>query len=97
MRNELEYELIDTGVFDDDCYFDVFVEYAKAASPEDLLVRLTVTNWDPMWPRCICCPRCGFATHGRGWVAAPTAIWRVIQTSNPHPCAGEANKCEARE
>ena len=37
-RNEMEYELLDTGVFDDDRYFDVFVEYAKAA-PEDILVR----------------------------------------------------------
>src|SRR3954471_14527081 len=40
-REELEYELIDTGVFDDDRYFDVFVEYAKA-EPEDLLVRISV-------------------------------------------------------
>ena len=31
---ELEYELLDTGVFDEDRYFDVFVEYAKA-SPDD--------------------------------------------------------------
>ena len=42
-RQELEYELIDTGVFDDDRYFDVFVEYAKA-TPEDILVQITVTN-----------------------------------------------------
>ena len=35
-REELEYELLDTGVFDDDRYFDVFVEYAKAG-PEDIL------------------------------------------------------------
>src|SRR4026208_2068851 len=35
-RHEAEYELLDTGVFDEDRYFDVFVEYAKA-SPEDLL------------------------------------------------------------
>src|SRR5215813_6699420 len=42
-RNELEYELLDTKVFDGDRYFDVFVEYAKA-SPEDLLVRITVHN-----------------------------------------------------
>src|SRR5678815_3515294 len=35
-RLEFEYELLDTGVFDDDRYFDVFVEYAKA-SPEDVL------------------------------------------------------------
>jgi hypothetical protein len=45
-RNELEYELLDTGVFDDDRYFDVFVEYAKAA-PEDILVRITVCNRGP--------------------------------------------------
>ena len=37
-RQEPEYELLDTGVFDEDRYFDVFVEYAKA-SPEDLLMR----------------------------------------------------------
>jgi hypothetical protein len=42
-RNEQEYELIDTGVFDQDRYFDVFVEYAKE-SPDDILIRLTVHN-----------------------------------------------------
>jgi len=42
-RNDPEFELLDTGVFDDDRYFDVFVEYAKA-SPEDLLVRIEVIN-----------------------------------------------------
>jgi len=45
-KQELEYELIDTGVFDDGRYFDVFVEYAKA-SPEDILVRITVENRGP--------------------------------------------------
>jgi hypothetical protein len=45
-RNELEYELLDTGVFDDDRYFDVFVEYAKA-SPEDLLIEINVHNRGP--------------------------------------------------
>jgi hypothetical protein len=45
-RNDLEYELLDTGAFDDDRYFDVFVEYAKA-SPEEILVRLTVHNRGP--------------------------------------------------
>jgi hypothetical protein len=42
-RNELEYELVDTGVFEGDAYFDVFVEYAKA-SPEDILMAITVVN-----------------------------------------------------
>jgi hypothetical protein len=45
-RKEFEYELLDTGVFDQDRYFDVFVEYAKA-SPEDILVRITVENRGP--------------------------------------------------
>ncbi|HEY7040465.1 MAG TPA: glucosidase [Methylomirabilota bacterium] len=45
-RKDLEYELLDTGVFDDDRYFDVFVEYAKAAA-EDILIRITVENRGP--------------------------------------------------
>jgi hypothetical protein len=42
-RHDPEFELLETGVFDDDRYFDVFVEYAKAA-PEDILLRLTIAN-----------------------------------------------------
>ena len=42
-RHELEYELIDTGVFDDGRYFDVEVEHAKAG-PEDIVCRVTVHN-----------------------------------------------------
>ena len=45
-REEFEYELLDTGIFDDDRYFDVFVEYAKA-EPEDLLIRVSVHNRGP--------------------------------------------------
>jgi len=45
-RLELEYELLDTGIFDDDRYFDVFVEYAKAAA-EDILIRISVCNRGP--------------------------------------------------
>src|SRR5580704_15184853 len=45
-RKEPEFELIDTGVFDGDRYFDVFVEYAKA-SPEDILIKITVCNRGP--------------------------------------------------
>ncbi len=42
-RSEPEYELLDTGIFDNDRYFDVFVEYAKA-TPEDVLCRISVVN-----------------------------------------------------
>ena len=45
-KDQPEFELLDTGIFDDDRYFDVFVEYAKAA-PEDLLMRVTVHNRGP--------------------------------------------------
>ena len=38
-----DYELIDTGVFDQNEYFDIFIEYAKS-SPEDILIKITVTN-----------------------------------------------------
>jgi hypothetical protein len=45
-RTETEYELLDTGVFDDNRYFDVFVEYAKE-SPEDILIQISVHNRGP--------------------------------------------------
>ena len=45
-RTDGEYELIDTGVFDDDRYFDVTVEYAKT-TPEDLSIRIQVVNRGP--------------------------------------------------
>jgi hypothetical protein len=49
-----EFELIDTGVFDENRYWDVFVEYFKAA-PDDILL-----------PHCTCFPNCGSAIRGRG-------------------------------
>ena len=45
-KQEPEYELLDTGVFDEDRYFDVFIEYAKA-TPEDILIRINVINRGP--------------------------------------------------
>jgi len=45
-REEFEYELLDTRAFDDDRYFDAFVEYAKA-DPEDILIRMTARNLGP--------------------------------------------------
>jgi len=45
-KSQPEFELLDTGVFDEDRYFDVFVEYAKA-DIEDILIKITVTNRGP--------------------------------------------------
>ena len=45
-RQDMEYELLDTGIFDDDRYFDVVVEYAKA-EPDDILMLVTAHNRGP--------------------------------------------------
>src|SRR5206468_7189791 len=45
-KQDFEYELLDTGVFDEDRHFDVFVEYAKE-SPRDILIQITVHNRGP--------------------------------------------------
>ena len=45
-REEFEYELIDTGIFNEDRYFDVFLEYAKAG-PDDILIQVTICNRGP--------------------------------------------------
>jgi hypothetical protein len=45
-KHDPEYELIDTGVFDDDRYFDIVIEYAKAG-PKDILIQITVANRGP--------------------------------------------------
>ncbi|MFT6746167.1 MAG: hypothetical protein ACJAZ2_000505 [Glaciecola sp.] len=42
-KQDREYEILDTGVFDDDKYFDVFIEYAKEG-PEDICIKITATN-----------------------------------------------------
>jgi hypothetical protein len=58
-KEQPEFELLDTGVFDDDRYFDVFVEYAKAG-PEDLLMRITVHNRGPESARITVLPQLWF-------------------------------------
>src|SRR5213593_3434507 len=45
-KQDPEYELLDTSVFDDDRYFDVFVEYAKAGA-DDILIRIRAINRGP--------------------------------------------------
>src|SRR5947199_180481 len=45
-RQEPEFELLDTGIFDEGRYFDVFAEYAKAG-PDDILIQITIANRGP--------------------------------------------------
>ena len=64
-RLDFEYELLDTGIFDDNRFVDVDVEYAKAA-PDDIHVRSPCRIAARRRRICICCRRCGSATPG-GW------------------------------
>ncbi len=67
-REEMEYELIDTGVFNDDRYFDVFVEYAKNG-PEDILVRITAANRGPDVAEIHLLPTLWFRNDWSEWIA----------------------------
>jgi hypothetical protein len=64
-----EFELLDTGLFDEDRYFDVFVEYAKAA-PDDILMRVTVHNRGPETAKIFVLPQLFFRNH---WSWKPNA------------------------
>src|SRR5258707_5744644 len=69
LKNEMEYELLDTGVFNDDRYFDVFVEYAKDG-PEDILVRITAANRGPEAAELHLLPTLWFRNDWSAWIAA---------------------------
>jgi len=75
-REELEFELLDTGVFDDNRYFDVFMEYAKE-SPEDILIHITACNRGPEPARLRLLPTLWFRNN---W------SWGK---ENPKPCLRE--------
>jgi Glycosyl hydrolase family 63 C-terminal domain len=85
-----EFELLDTGLFDDDRYFDVFVEYAKAA-PDDVLMQITAYNRgaDPapltLLPQ-LCCRNIWSWSSG---VARPRLIGRPGAVEVQHPDLGE--------
>jgi hypothetical protein len=86
-RHEPEFELGDTGVFDDHRYFDVVVEYAKA-SPDDILIAITLANRGPEAAPSPCCPHSGFEILGRGGAAG-----KGIPID---PVSGRASKATSR-
>jgi hypothetical protein len=67
-RNEMEYELLDTGVFNDDRYFDVFVEHAKDG-PDDMLVQITAVNRGPEQAELHLLPTLWFRNDWAFWIA----------------------------
>jgi hypothetical protein len=68
-RNDMEYELLDTGIFDEDRYFDVFVEYAKGG-PEDILVRISAVNRGPEGATIHLLPTLWYRNDWSPWIAA---------------------------
>jgi hypothetical protein len=67
-RNDFEYELLDTGVFADDRYFDVFVEYAKDGA-EDILIKITAANRGPEAAELHLLPTLWFRNDWSRWIA----------------------------
>ena len=98
-REEFEYELLDTGIFNDDRYFDVFVEYAKE-SPEDILVRITVHNRGPEAARLRVLPTLWFRNtwswgeDDRKPVATRSETWDAF---TPHTKSWASTGCIATE
>jgi hypothetical protein len=81
-RDEMEYELIDTGVFNDDRYFDVLVEYAKS-SPEDILVQITAINRGPDAAKLHMLPTLWFRNDWAKWIAKPSKRPEIKQITLP--------------
>ncbi len=78
-REEMEYELLDTGVFADNRYFDVFVEYAKAGAT-DILIRIEVANRGPEAATLHLLPHLWFRNT---WWMAPDAPRPVLRAGKP--------------
>ena len=88
-RNEFEYELLDTGVFTEDRYFDVFVEYAKEA-PEDILITITVCNRGPEAAELHVLPTLWFRNTWASWEARPSEKPVLKRIEGPPDTAGIA-------
>ncbi|MCF8366655.1 MAG: hypothetical protein K9H16_12780 [Bacteroidales bacterium] len=67
-REEMEYELLDTGVFNEDRYFDVFIEYAKEG-PDDILIKITAINRGPEAADLHLLPTLWFRNDWSAWIA----------------------------
>ena len=81
-RNQSEYELLDTGVFDQDRYFDIFVEYAKDG-PEDMLVQITAINRGPEKADLHLLPTLWFRNDWASWIERPSEKPILTQIKGP--------------
>jgi Glycosyl hydrolase family 63 C-terminal domain len=81
-RQDMEYELLDTGIFNDDRYFDVFVEYAKDG-PDDMLVQITAINRGPEQAEIHLLPTLWFRNDWAEWIAKRGAKPTLKQIKGP--------------
>ena len=80
-RTEMEYELLDTGVFNEDRYFDVFVEYAKQ-TPTDILIQISLCNRGPDAAPVHVLPTLWFRNIWTWWPGTPKPSLRAVTTKN---------------
>jgi hypothetical protein len=80
-KTDPEYELLDTGIFNEDRYFDVFVEYAKAA-PTDLLIEISVYNRGPEESVIHVLPTVWFRNIWTWWPEEPKPSMRAASRRN---------------
>src|SRR5215472_9833434 len=80
-RNDMEFELLDTGVFNEDRYFDVFVEYAKEM-PEDILIQINVCNRGPESAVIHVLPTLWFRNTWAWWPETPKPSLKQIASKN---------------
>jgi hypothetical protein len=80
-RNDPEYELLDTGIFSEDRYFDVFVEYAKT-SPTDILIQIIVANRGPEAAELHVLPTLWFRNTWVWWPDQPKPSLRQMSSIN---------------
>src|SRR5262245_26271881 len=81
-RDQFEYELLDTGIFEGDRYFDVVVEYAKAGA-EDLLVQITVTNRGLEAAELHLLPTLWFRNDWSPWISTPAEKPTLTRVDGP--------------
>jgi hypothetical protein len=77
-RFDMEYELLDTGVFTGDRYFDVFVEYAKQG-PEDMLIQISVVNRGPEAAELHVLPTLWFRNTWTWWPGTPKPSLKQVR------------------
>jgi hypothetical protein len=80
-RLDMEYELLDTGIFKDDRYFDVFVEFAKN-TPEDILIQISVSNRGPEPATLDVLPTLWFRNTWTWWPDTPRPSLKQVTGKN---------------